>query len=116
MSDAVPSKTKLPFEGIDRVWLWKDGHHYTQVATEKPPPHLPAAEFVRADYTWKQLQRQATGDDGVDIEVMVKRQAKRIADLERENARLQREVREAAKDATTEERWKHTQGEDYGTY
>jgi hypothetical protein len=75
---------KLPFRDLDRIWLWKDGHHYTQVAYEQPPPHLPAAEFVRADYTWKQLQKRASSDDGVDIEVLVKRQAKRIQDLERQ--------------------------------
>lgn len=88
MTDSLTPEKRLPFHDVDRVWLWKDGHHYTQVALEQPPPHLPSAEFVRADYTWKQLQKRATGDDGVDIEVMVKRQAKRIRDLERENNSL----------------------------
>lgn len=82
--DSLTSDERLPFPDVDRIWLWKDSHHYTQVAYEQPPPHLPSAEFVRADYSWKQLMKRATSDDGVDIEVLVKRQARRITDLERE--------------------------------
>jgi hypothetical protein len=72
---------------VDRIWIWKNGYHEPRISFV-PMKGLLTAEFVRADYTWKQLQNRATGDDGVDIEVMVKRQAKRIQDLERENNSL----------------------------
>lgn len=81
------TKEQLILPDVDRIWIWKNGYHEPRISFEPMHDHA-TAEFVRADYTWKQLQKRATGDDGVDIEVMIKRQAKRIQDLERENNSL----------------------------
>lgn len=78
------AKRKVPLADVDRVWLWLNGRGDVQVATEVP--RRDSAEFVRADYTWAKIQKRMQTDEGVDVEVLVKRQAKRIKDLERQNA------------------------------
>lgn len=63
-----------------------------------------------------EVLKLAETDDGADTQAMLKALCKKIEAQRREIARLNRDMRAEAKASAVEERWKSSQGEDYGTY
>jgi hypothetical protein len=78
--------------GADRCWIWRDGHHYAQVSFTRPDPKLHASvEYMRV-LSRPEVERAASGEDGVDSMQLINSLHRRVENQLREINRLKAQL------------------------
>lgn len=77
----------------DRIWVWRDTQGCQHISEEPAPKEVNAHEYVRANYTYRELRKRAESDDGIDMEVLLRALQERIDNQQRRIAQLEEQLR-----------------------